>query len=105
MTCRAGSWGRLVISNGLVVAQAADGGLADRAGVGRQRGGGVVVDVDAAGGVPCAAEGQGGPSGGGQGGQRCGEGGVADAQGDEPDAAVVELGQDGLGGEPGIEDQ
>jgi hypothetical protein len=34
-----------------------------------------------------------------------GDAGVAGAQGDEPDAAVVELGQDGLGGELGVEDQ
>jgi len=38
-------------------------------------------------------------------GQGLGDAGVAGAQGDEPDVAVVEFGQDGLGGELGIEDQ
>ena len=44
-------------------------------------------------------------SGGGQGGQGLGDAWVAGAQGDEPDLAVVELGQHGLGGELRIEDQ
>jgi hypothetical protein len=45
------------------------------------------------------AEGHGFPGAGGQGGQGLGDAGVAGAQGDEPDLPVVELGEDGLGGE------
>ena len=63
------------------------------------------MDFDAAGLAAGPAEGHGGPGGGGQGGQGLGDAGVAGAQGDEPDLAVVEIGEDGLGGELGVEDQ
>ena len=87
------------------MSQAGDGELADRAGVGRQQRGGVIVDFDAAGRAAGPAEGHGASRRGGQGGQGLGDAGVAGAQGDEPDAAVIQLGQDGLGGELGVEDQ
>jgi hypothetical protein len=60
---------------GLVVAQAGDGELADRAGVGRQGRFGVVVHFDAAGLVPGPAEAHRGPGAGGQGGQGRGDAG------------------------------
>ena len=87
------------------MAESGDGELADRAGVGRQGGGGVVVDLDPAGLAACPAEGDGSPGAGGQGGQLSGDAGVAGPQRDEPDLPVIELGEDGLGGELGIEDQ
>ena len=105
MTCLAGAGVVGDQQGGLVVAQAGNGELADRAGVGRQRGGGVVVDLDAAGLAAGPAQGHGFPGAGGQGGQGFGDAGVAGAQGDEPDLAVVEFGEDGLGGELGVEDQ
>ena len=86
------------------MAQPGDGVLADRAGVGRQGGGEVVVHADTAGLVPGPSEVHRCPGGGGHGGQGPRDGG-AGAQGDEPDLAVVELGQHGLGGELGVEDQ
>ena len=106
MTCRAGQLGPVGDQQGgLVVAQAGDGELADRARVGRQGRGGVVVHFDAAGLAAGPAEGHGCPGGGGQGGQGLGDAGVAGAQGDEPDLPVIQFGEDGLGGELGVEDQ
>ena len=90
---------------GLVVAEPGDGELADRPGVGRQGRGGVVVHFDAAGLAAGPAEGHGFPGAGWECGQGFGDAGVAGSQGDEPDLAVVEFGEDGLGGELGIEDE
>jgi hypothetical protein len=59
------------------VAEAGDGELAEGAGVGGQRGGGVVVDFDAPGPPAGPGEGHGCPGAGGHGGQLRGDGGVA----------------------------
>src|SRR5207247_2127441 len=90
---------------GFVVAEPGDGELADGAGVGGQPGGGVFVDLDSAGLAAGAGHGQGGPGLGREGVEGGGEFGGSGAPGEEADAAVVEFGQLGLGGDFGVEDQ
>ena len=89
---------------GLVVAEVADGDLAD--------GDGIVLDADGlvedAGGAVTAAdvgEVDGAPAVAGQGEQLLDHLGAAAAQGEEGDAAGLEPGQVGIGGEAAVEDQ
>ena len=63
------------------------------------------MDADPAGLAAGAGDGQRGPGAGRQGVQGGGEFGGAGPQGDEPDAAVGEFGELGLGGDLGVEDQ